>query len=133
MINLDLTKNYLSVKQQHIVCFFIFTFTLKYMLGNVYINKIHARQCFFNLQAIRICYYVNKRIPFQLINKSLVYNSIAILKNIFASIVLYIFRLFTELFFLSLFMKVTKIHQWTNCRDIQPIIKLKTFFILETA
>ena len=33
------------VKQQHNVDFFIFKFNLKYMLDNVYINKIHARQC----------------------------------------------------------------------------------------
>ena len=35
--------NTIHVKQQHNVGFFIFKFTLKYMLGNVYINKIHAR------------------------------------------------------------------------------------------
>ena len=34
-------------KQQRNVGFFIFKFTLKYMLGNVYINKIHARQCLY--------------------------------------------------------------------------------------
>ena len=34
--------NTIHVKQQHNVGFFIFNFTLKYMLGNVYINKIHA-------------------------------------------------------------------------------------------
>ena len=37
--------NNIHVKQQHNVGFFIFKFTLKYMLGHVYINKIHARQC----------------------------------------------------------------------------------------
>ena len=36
--------NTIYVKQQHNVGFFIFRFTLKYMLGNVYINKIHAKQ-----------------------------------------------------------------------------------------
>ena len=34
----------IHVKQQHKVGFFIFKFILKYMLGNVSINKIHARQ-----------------------------------------------------------------------------------------
>ena len=34
--------NTIHVKQQHNVGFFIFNFNLKYMLGNVYINKIHA-------------------------------------------------------------------------------------------
>ena len=38
----------ICVKQQDIVCFFIFKFTLKQMVGNVYINKIHARQCLYN-------------------------------------------------------------------------------------
>ena len=33
--------NTIHVKQQHNVGFFIFKFTIKYMLGNVYINKIH--------------------------------------------------------------------------------------------
>ena len=32
-------------KQQYNVCFFIFKFTLKYMLDNVYINKVCARYC----------------------------------------------------------------------------------------
>ena len=51
-----------------------------------------------------------------------------------ASVVLYIFRLFTKLFFLSLFLwsKVKKDPlKWTKCREIQLIMKLKTFFILE--
>ena len=39
--------NTIHVKQQHNVGFFIFKFTLKNMLGNVYINKIHARQCLY--------------------------------------------------------------------------------------
>ena len=37
----------IHVKQQHKVGFFIFKFILKYMLGNVSINKIHARQCLY--------------------------------------------------------------------------------------
>ena len=42
----------IHVKQKHNIGFFIFKFTLKYMLGNVYINKvyinkIHARQCLY--------------------------------------------------------------------------------------
>ena len=36
--------NTFHVKQQHDVGFFIFKFTLKYKLGNDYINKIYARQ-----------------------------------------------------------------------------------------
>ena len=39
--------NTIHVKQQHYIGFSIFKFTLKYMLGNVYVNKIHARQCFY--------------------------------------------------------------------------------------
>ena len=35
------STNTIHVKQQHKVGFFIFKFTIKYMLGNVYINKIH--------------------------------------------------------------------------------------------
>ena len=34
--------NTIHVKQQHNVGFLIFKFNLKYMLGNVYINKIHT-------------------------------------------------------------------------------------------
>ena len=41
--------NTIHVKQQHNVDFFISKFTLKYMLGNVYINKIHAKQCKYKL------------------------------------------------------------------------------------
>ena len=36
-----------EIQQQHNVGFFIFKFTLKCMLGNVYINKIHATQCLY--------------------------------------------------------------------------------------
>ena len=36
--------NTIHVKQQHNVGFFIFRFTLMYMLSNVYINKIHSMQ-----------------------------------------------------------------------------------------
>ena len=39
--------NTVHVKQQHNVGFSIFKFTLKYMLGNVYINKIHSKQCLY--------------------------------------------------------------------------------------
>ena len=56
-----------------------------------------------NFQLISIWDYVNKRTLFQLINKFLVLNLIAIFKKKSVSIVLYIFRLFTELVFLSLF------------------------------
>ena len=38
--------NTIHVKQQHSAGFFIFKFTLKYMLGNFDINKIHVTQCF---------------------------------------------------------------------------------------
>ena len=53
-----------------------------------------------------------KNILFQLINKSLVFNLIAIKQKILAFIVLYICRSSTQLFFLSLFLssKVKKIH-----------------------
>ena len=37
----------IHLKQQHNICFFIFKFTLKYMLGNVYIDKVHAWQCLY--------------------------------------------------------------------------------------
>ena len=39
--------NTIHVKQQHNIGFFIFKSTLKYMLGNVYVNKIDARQCLY--------------------------------------------------------------------------------------
>ena len=39
--------NIIHVKQQHNISFSIFKFTLKYMLGNVYVNKIHVRQCLY--------------------------------------------------------------------------------------
>ena len=35
--------NTMHVKQHQNIVFFIFKLTLKYMLGNIYINKIHAR------------------------------------------------------------------------------------------
>ena len=102
--------NTIHVKEQQ--CSLFHFQVLKYMLGNVYINKIHARQCLYiislycregsisllypkesfkcNFKTARkdfsteqlpidsFCYYVNKRIIFQLINKSLVFNLIAI-------------------------------------------------------
>ena len=39
--------NTIHVKQQHNVGFFIFKFTLKYKLVNVYTSKIHARKCLY--------------------------------------------------------------------------------------
>ena len=39
--------NTVHVKQHHNDGFFIFKFTLKCMLGNAYINKIHAGQCLY--------------------------------------------------------------------------------------
>ena len=46
--------NTANAKQQYNMGFFIFKFTLKYMLvgSSVYINKIHARQC---LYIISLC------------------------------------------------------------------------------
>ena len=44
---------------------------------------------------IPISYYINKRILFQLVNKSSVFSLIAIKQKILASTVLYIFRSFT--------------------------------------
>ena len=41
------SMNTIHVKQQHNIGFSFFKFTLKYMLGNVYINKIHAKQCLY--------------------------------------------------------------------------------------
>ena len=42
------SKNIIHVKQKYHIGFFILKFTLlKYMLGNVYIKKIHARQCLY--------------------------------------------------------------------------------------
>ena len=43
-MTLSLTKT-IHVNQHHNVGYFSFKFTLKCMLGNVYINKIHANQC----------------------------------------------------------------------------------------
>ena len=69
----------------------------------------------------------NKKNQFHLINKSLVFNLIAIQTKNLSFFVLYIFRLFTWLFFLSLFYEGKKDPlQWTNCREIED------FFILET-
>ena len=34
-----------TAKLRHNIGFFIYKLTLKYMLDNAYINKIHARQC----------------------------------------------------------------------------------------
>ena len=39
--------NTIRVKQQHSIGVSIFKFMLKYMLGNAYVNKIHARQCLY--------------------------------------------------------------------------------------
>ena len=41
------SMNIIDAKQQHKIGFSIFKFTLEYMLGNVYVNKIHARQCLY--------------------------------------------------------------------------------------
>ena len=40
--------NTIHVKQQLNDGFFIFKFTLKYMLGNAYIDKMHSWQCLYN-------------------------------------------------------------------------------------
>ena len=42
------SMNIIHVKQQHNVGFFSFKFTVKYILDDVYINKIHASKCFYN-------------------------------------------------------------------------------------
>ena len=39
--------NTIHLKQQHNIGFYIFKFTVKYIL-DVYINKIHARKCLYN-------------------------------------------------------------------------------------
>ena len=39
--------NIIHAKHQHNVGFFIWKFIVKFMPGNVYINKIHARQCLY--------------------------------------------------------------------------------------
>ena len=46
--------NTIHVKRQHEVGYFIFKFTLKFMLGNVYINKIYARQCLFLICWVKV-------------------------------------------------------------------------------
>ena len=43
----------IHVTQQHNLGFFIFKSTLAYILSNVYINEIHARQC---LYIMSICF-----------------------------------------------------------------------------
>ena len=45
--NCEIKLNNAIHEKQH-VGFFIFKFALKYMLGNIYINKIHAMQCLCN-------------------------------------------------------------------------------------
>ena len=86
----------IHVKQQHTVGPFHFQVHCKYMVGNVYINKIHTRLClyisllwgrFFSFFQF-LCYIqwnpshlISKyleRIRFQLTNRSLVFNLIAI-------------------------------------------------------
>ena len=59
------------------------------------ISKQLGRKDWGNFQSIPISCYVNKRILFQLVNKSLVFSLTAIKQKFLASIVLYIFRLFT--------------------------------------
>ena len=59
------------------------------------ISKQLGRKDWSNFQSIPISCYINKRILFQLVNKSLVFSLIAIKQKFLASIVLYIFRLFT--------------------------------------
>ena len=63
--------NTLHVKQQHKVGFFIFKFNLKYMPGNVYIDKIHASQCLY----IRLCCREGFSHPFNffVISKGILY------------------------------------------------------------
>ena len=39
--------NIIHAKHQHNVGFFIWKFIVKFMPGNVYVNKIHARQCLY--------------------------------------------------------------------------------------
>ena len=39
------SMNTIHAKQQHKIGFFIFKFTQKYMLGNVYVNKNTCSQC----------------------------------------------------------------------------------------
>ena len=51
--------NAIYVKQQH-AGFFIFKFTLKYMLDNIYINKIHARQCLYIISLYYILCSIQK-------------------------------------------------------------------------
>ena len=49
--------NTITEKEQHNVGFFFFKLTIKYMLGNVYVNKIHARRCLYKIHARRsLCY-----------------------------------------------------------------------------
>ena len=50
--------NAICVKQQHNIGFFIFKFTLKYTLGNVYINEINAIYIYI--------YYHENNVPFWL-------------------------------------------------------------------
>ena len=78
------------------------------------ISKHLGRRFFNGATSNRFPYLLckQKNILFQLINKSLVFNLIAIKQKILAFIVLYICRSSTQLFFLSLFLssKVKKIH-----------------------
>ena len=46
LTEMQLSAN-IHVAQQHNLGFFIFKFTLAYILGNAYINEIHARQCLY--------------------------------------------------------------------------------------
>ena len=61
--------NTIHLKQQQNLDSFIFKFTLKYMLDNVYINKIHARQWMFLPSFQFLCCI--QRNPSRLISKQL--------------------------------------------------------------
>ena len=53
--------NAICVKQQHNIGFFIFKSTLKYMLGNVYINEINAIYIYIYIYI----YYHENNVPFR--------------------------------------------------------------------
>ena len=59
-----------------------------------------------NFQSIPICYHVKKRILFQLINKSLAFNLVAICtKNLSFYCIIYIYIIYLTFLFITLFMK----------------------------
>ena len=69
--------NTIHVKQKHNVGLLIFKFTLKYILGNAYSNKINARQCFY---IISLYFYIIGKVA-PMLSDSLLYSKESFTSN----------------------------------------------------